>query len=381
MGHRHDRAAVTIAAFALLALGLAAALAASTPALASSAIPVPTEPARAAGDEGRLTTRQLVGQRVIWSYAGATPPAALRTRIARGEAAGVILFRSNVASRTALAATVRSLQAIRRPPGLRDPLLVMIDQEGGQVKRLSGAPLRSPAQLGRIGSVALTRSEGAATARNLRSVGVNVNLAPVLDVGRPGSFQQRSQRSYSSDPAKVARLGSAFVGGLQGGRVAATLKHFPGLGTVGGNQDDAVQRVRLPLGTLRAVDQAPFAAGIRAGARLVMTSSAVYSPFGPFPGAFSTALVQGELRARLGFGGVTITDDLDAAGLRPFASAAGAALRSARAGNDLLLFAGGYATTARSYEALVRDAAAGRISATANRAAVRRVLALRGSLR
>ena len=381
MEHRRDRAAVLIAALAVLALGLATALAASTPALASGRVAVPAEPALVAGTESRLTTRQLVGQRVIWSYAGTVPPPALRTRIARGEVAGVILFRSNVGSRSALAATMRSLQAIRRPPGLRDPLLVMIDQEGGLVKRLSGAPLRSPAQLGRIGSVALARSEGAATARNLRGVGVNVNLAPVLDVGRPGSFQQRSQRSYSSDPARVARLGSAFVAGLQGGGVAGTLKHFPGLGTVGGNQDDAVQRVRLPLSALRAVDQAPFAAGIRAGARLVMTSSAVYSPFGSLPGAFSTALVQGELRSRLGFGGVTVTDDLDAAGLRPFASPAGSALRSARAGNDLLLFAAGYTTTARSYEALVRDAVAGRLSAAGNRAAVRRVLALRATLR
>ena len=87
------------------------------------------------------------------------------------------------------------------------------------------------------------------------------------------------------------------------------------------------------------------------------------------------------MRSRLGFGGVTVTDDLDAAGLRPFASPAGSALRSARAGNDLLLFAGGYTTTARSYEALVRDAVAGRLSAAANRAAVRRVLALRATLR
>src|SRR5687768_14934902 len=90
------------------------------------------QPAASAADTvDGLTVRQLIGQRMIYSYIGARPPAALRARIARGEAAGVILFAHNVSSRGALAASMRSLQAIRRPRGLGAPLLVMIDQEGG----------------------------------------------------------------------------------------------------------------------------------------------------------------------------------------------------------------------------------------------------------
>ena len=113
-----------------------------------------------------------------------------------------------------------------------------------------------------------------------------------------------------------------------------------------------------------------------------MTSIGGLPGLGSAPGACSrTASVTGELRARLGFGGVSVTDDLDAAGLRPLRLTGRIGLRSARAGNDLLLYAGGYATAARSYEALVRDAVAGRLSAAANRAAVRRVLALRATLR
>ena len=158
-----------------------------------------------------LTTRQLVGQHMVFAYAGTTPPAALQRRIGAGEAAGVILFARNIASRGRLRATLARLQAIPRPAGLRAPLLVMIDQEGGFVKRLAGAPSRSPAAIGRIGSTAVARSEGAATARNLRDVGINVNLAPVLDTARPGSFSEQLERSYSRDPAKVARLGTAFA--------------------------------------------------------------------------------------------------------------------------------------------------------------------------
>src|SRR5436305_1093954 len=186
-----------LAGAALLAALLAGA--ASTHAVSGGTpAPAPAPPA--------LTTRQLVGQHMIYSYGGVSPPPALERRIRGGEAAGVILFGRNIASRARLRATIARLQALPRPAGLRAPLLVMIDQEGGFVKRLSGAPSRSPAAIGRSGSAALARREGAATARNLRAVGVNVDLAPVLDVARPGSFQERLERSYSRDPAKVAAL-------------------------------------------------------------------------------------------------------------------------------------------------------------------------------
>jgi beta-N-acetylhexosaminidase len=339
-----------------------------------------TTPAGAADPTAGLSVRQLVGQRIIYSYSGTRPPAALRTRIARGEAAGVILFTWNIASRAALAATVRGLQSIPRPAGVRAPLLVMIDQEGGLVKRLSGPPGRSPALLGRMGNAAVTRGEGRATARNLRGVGVNVDLAPVVDVGRPGSFQQRFLRSYSSNPSRVSAMGSAFVAGLRQGRAAATLKHFPGIGVVRRNEDEVAQRIPLPLATLRAVDEAPFAAGIAAGAQLVMTSTAIYPALSPRPALLSASVSTGELRGRLGFRGVTITDDLTTRGLGPFGPPQRLGLLAAQAGNDLLLYAGGYATAAGAYESLVRDARAGRLSLEATRASVRRVLALRASL-
>ena len=207
-----------------------------------------------------LSVRQLVGQHMVFSYAGATPPFALERRIRAGEAAGVILFGRNIASRARLRGTIARLQAIPRPAGLGAPLLVMIDQEGGYVKRLSGAPSRSPAAVGRTGSTAVARAEGTATARNLRGVGVNVNLAPVLDTGRPGSFSERLERSYSRDPAKVAGLGTAFAGALRAGGVAATAKHFPGIGVPRVDEDAVASRIGLSQATLRRIDEAPFAA-------------------------------------------------------------------------------------------------------------------------
>jgi beta-N-acetylhexosaminidase len=327
-----------------------------------------------------LTLRQLVGQRMIYSYDGTTPPARLRARISRGEVGGIILFRDNVGSRARLRVNVRSLQAIRRPAGLRDPLLVMIDQEGGQVKRLGGAPSRSPAQLGRIGSASLARREGRATAANLRDVGVNVNLAPLADVGRPGSFQARTGRSYSSNPTRVSAMVVAFVRGMQERGVAGTLKHFPGVGTITANEDDAAQTVGLTLSRLRRIDEAPFVAGARAGVKLVMTSTAIYPALSRRPAMFSPRISTTELRGHAGFRGVAITDDINVVALRRFGSAAVNGRESIQAGNDLLLYAGGYATAAASADALVRDARAGRFDMEAMRDSVRRILALRAEL-
>ena len=138
----------------------------------------PTDPA------ARLTTGQLAGQRLIVGYPAGSPPRWLFRWIRRGQVAGVIVFTRNYHSRAQLRHDIRRLQRTRRPSGLRAPLLVMTDQEGGRVKRLPGPPRHSPADLGRIGSRSLAGDEGRATARNLRGLGFNLDLAPVMDLGR-----------------------------------------------------------------------------------------------------------------------------------------------------------------------------------------------------
>ncbi|MDX6668766.1 MAG: beta-N-acetylhexosaminidase [Solirubrobacteraceae bacterium] len=362
----------TVLAGALLCALVALAVSGSTGAAVApgAGAPAPT-----------LTLRQLVGQHMIFSYAGTSPPAALVARIARGEAAGVILFTRNIASRARLRATIGRLQAIPRPAGLRAPLLVMIDQEGGLVKRLSGAPRRAPAELGRIGSDDKAAGEGRATARNLRGVGVNVDLAPVLDVARPNSFQERTQRSYGRSPSLVSSLGLAFASGLRQGRVAATAKHFPGIGVPEVDEDSVASRISLSSSTLRAIDEAPFAAAAVAGIDMVMVSTAIYPAIdGRRPAMLSRRLTTDELRGRVGFRGVSITDDLETAAASRFGSPARRALLAARAGADLLLYAQSYERGARAADALVAAAAKGRVSREELARSIVRVLALRASL-
>lgn len=337
--------------------------------------------ASAADPSDSLTLRQLIGQRLVLGYAGTTPPTRLTRRIARGEAAGVILFGRNISSRAALARTVARLQAIERPAALRQPLLIMIDQEGGLVKRLSGAPSRSPWQVAATKDADYARRVGRATAANLRGVGVNVDLAPVLDIGRRGSVVRRLGRAYGSTPASVQRTGVPFAQGLRDGGVAATAKHFPGIGDATVDEDVAPNRSTRSLDFLRSIDEAPFLAAFGAGVPMVMTSTSIYTALDPSaPALLSRRVSSTELRERLGFTGVSITDDLDVRALDRFGSPSRLGVRAAQAGNDLLLFAQSYANGVSASGALLRAAQSGDLGRADLEAHAARVLALRSAL-
>jgi beta-N-acetylhexosaminidase len=312
--------------------------------------------------EPERTPAQLAGQRIVFGFNGTEPPRALLRRIRRGEAAGVILFARNIRSRGQVRAMNAAFQRWR-PPG-DPPLLVMVDQEGGIVKRLAGAPRRSAAELGRIGSESLARAEGRNTARSLRGVGINVNLAPVVDIGRPGRIMRAQGRAYSSSPARVARLAAAFAAGLREGGVAACAKHFPGLGGALHDQDKRNNAIRLSAERLRAEDYEPYRR-LRT-VEMVMTSTADYPALDSRPAVFSGRILDDELRDRVGFRGVTITDSLGVESATRLGSPETRAIRAARAGNDLLLFASSYAAGVRGAAALARsglshDASAARV--------------------
>jgi len=302
------------------------------------------------GTQAALTLRQTVGQHMIFAYDGLQPPPALRRRIERGEAAGVILFTRNVQSAGQVRAVMRDLQAIRRPPGLRAPLIVMVDQEGGPVRRIPGAPARAAAS---VASAEQARADGRAAARTLRSAGANMDLAPVADVGRPGAALERERRTYGSSSADVGRRAGAFARGLREGGVRATAKHFPGFGAAAINTDNAAQRIDTSLGTLRTVDAAPFERLIEGGVDAVMVSTAVYPALDERPAAFSRPWVEGELRERMGFHGVSITDDLGTPAVAAFGSNRRRAVLAVEAGIDLPLFSSTYSAGAQAAEGLL----------------------------
>jgi beta-N-acetylhexosaminidase len=223
-----------------------------------------------------LTLRQLAGQRVIYSYPGPAPPAELLEIIEAGQAGGVIFFGENVKSRPQIRQVIFLLQRANRESPVDLPLLMMTDQEGGIVKRIPGAPVLSAKEMGSSPRpFRRTRLSARAAGENLRGVGVNVNLAPVLGVYRqPGDFLDQFQRSFGTVPARVARLGVNFISGQQQMGVATTAKHFPGLGaaTAEQNTDEGPVTLDLSLETLETVDMVPYPDAIAAGTELVMCS-------------------------------------------------------------------------------------------------------------
>jgi beta-N-acetylhexosaminidase len=333
-----------------------------------------------------LSIDQLAGQRVIYSYPGATPPQSLLDRIRQGRVGGVIFFGENIKSTSQIAGVVSQLRQAAAQSPVHQPLLLMTDQEGGLVRRLPGAPTMSEKAIGQAPDAqAQAANAGTGAGQNLAGVGMNFNLAPVLDVYRtPGDFADSAQRSYSQDPAKVNTLGQAFVTAQQQTGVAATVKHFPGLGSASTteNTDERPVTLTASADTLRSVDEAAYPGSIAAGVKSVMLSWAIYPALDPkLPAGLSSTIINQELRGRLGFKGVTITDALEAGSLSAFGTTGQRAVTAAGAGMDLIL------CSARDVSQGDQAAAAISAAVTSNTldhsafdAAVNRVLDTRGTL-
>jgi beta-N-acetylhexosaminidase len=276
----------------------------------------------------RLSLRQRVGQVTVSSFPGTAAPEYIRRRLRARETAGVILFGANGGDRAVWRRLTRSLQGAAGGRGL-----VMVDQEGGDIRTVSYAgPTASQPFQGSPGNV---RSSASAAGRQLRAAGIQVNLAPVADVPRPGSVM--ATRSFAGDEGDIAARTRAAIRGLRDARVAATAKHFPGLGGATVNTDDGPAIVSVPIDR----DLVPFRAAIAAGVPLVMLSHASYARLDASRIASqSRPIVTGLLREKLGFEGVIVTDSLEADAVLARSGVATAAERSIRAGADLILMTG-----------------------------------------
>ena len=271
-----------------------------------------------------------VGQTLVLAFAGSSAPDYVRRRLRSADVAGVILFGPNVANPGQLRALTASLQR-----AARGSALVMTDQEGGSIRNVPwvGPVAAQPAQSD-------PRASALAGARGLRSAGVNVTLAPVLEVPR-GSGSALRRRAFRGGPREIGRAGRAAVQGWSDGRVGATLKHFPGLGAAVRNTDDAPVTITLSRSELERVDLAPFREALKTDPPLVMAGHALYPAYDRRRIASQSQRILGDvLRKQLGFDGVIVTDSLEADAVTARSSVERAALRSLDAGADLVLMTG-----------------------------------------
>lgn len=323
------------------------------------------------------------GHHVVFSYPGVQPPDYLFDLIEQGKVGGIILFGENVADN--LTTTIDAFQdAYKRSPGYPgSPLLILTDQEGGQVVRLPGGPTMSAKQVGQSRDPKGTATQtGKIAAEALEAYHVNANLAPVLGVYREvGDFLDNYERSYGNTSSLVATCASAFVNAQQDAGAFATAKHFPGLGAAETNEntDEAPVTINLALDELRAVDEAPYASAIAAGVGMVMASWALYPALDPkYPSGLSTSWIQDELRGRLGFEGVTVTDAIEAGALEAFGDDPARAVLASQAGMDIILASARNVTQGEAIvEALVSALQDGSLVQDSFAQATDRILALR----
>ncbi|MEO0336709.1 MAG: beta-N-acetylhexosaminidase, partial [Pseudomonadota bacterium] len=253
-----------------------------------------------------------------------------------------IVFSRNIKTPLTLAKTIHSAQieAIQET-GL--PLLFMVDQEGGQVARIKTQPA-SPSALamGRTANSELIKKIGYTTGKLLEAIGVNMNLAPVLDVANPSEKHFIGNRAFSGDPSAVAQYGVAFSKGLVEAGVIPTAKHFPGHG--GTRQDSHKVKAKKmdSLNELLQRDLLPFAEYSKIpNTKALMVAHVAYPNLDPsgLPATFSKPIITNLLRDQLAYNGIVITDDLEMSGAAGVGGVGQRAVHAVKAGVDMIMVA------------------------------------------
>jgi beta-N-acetylhexosaminidase len=282
---------------------------------------------------GDTALERLADAILIPPFSGAVAPRWVLDALWRG-LAGVTLFAPNMAAGPeALTALTRTLR------GASPDLLVAADEEGGDVTRVwyhTGSPYPGNAALGAVDDVALTQRVHAAIGADLAALGINLDLAPCLDVLAAPENPVVGTRSFGASPELVARHGAAAVRGLQSAGIAACAKHFPGHGATLLDSHAEVAVVPDGLAVVTGRDLPPFQAAVAAGVLAVMPGHLrVAGLTGSLPASLSAAAVA-LLRSSLGFDGVVVTDALEMRAVSDPFGIPGAAVRAVAAGNDLL---------------------------------------------
>jgi beta-N-acetylhexosaminidase len=326
--------------------------------------------------EEPIPLKRLVGQTIVAKLGAKGPDQDLVARVRKGQVGGVIAFETDAQQ---LKADAQQLQQAAKA-GDNPPLLVMVDQEGGDVKRIkNGPPTVSPADLGKSGDQGQAKDQGQQTGAFLRGLGVNVDLAPVLDVAHSNTADTIKSRTFGSNPDTVATVGVAFAHGLEDGGAVATPKHFPGLGFATVNTDDNAVTIAATTAELQN-DLTPFKAAVEAGVGMVMMSTASYPNLGATkPAALSPTIVKTLLRGQLGFDGVVITDDLEGQAISSTLPSAVAGAAALQAGDDLLLYAKNTNTSANAFGQLVKEVKSGQLDRSVLQSAYDRITDLKDS--
>ncbi len=261
---------------------------------------------------------QVAGQRLMVGFDGQALTEDLKFLIRELQVGGIILFAPNIENAAQVGALCRSARECAAAAGL-PPLLIAVDQEGGPVARLRPPDFTQFPGNPSIKDAAAARHFARTTAAELKSVGINMNMAPVMDVAPKQIRSIMADRVFGHDPQWVADMGTVVIREMQAAGVMAVAKHFPGIGRTDLDSHQDLPVMAADPADLEGFDLIPFAAAIAADVSGMMLSHIRYDGIDPvWPASLSPAIVRDLLRARMGYDGVVMTDDLDMGAIRKY---------------------------------------------------------------
>ena len=323
-----------------------------------------------------LSVAQLAGQRLMVGFEGKQFNQDLKFLIRDLKVGGIILFSQN----TETPAQVKKLcEAVQEYARLNEqpPLIIAIDQEGGQVARLKEPFSQFP------GNPAMKDVKDAilfaeTTAAEFTRAGINMNLAPVMDVAPREIASIMAERAFGHDPKWVSKLGLTIISHLQRHHIMAVAKHFPGIGRTVADSHVDLPSCEHDLAELKSCDLIPFADSIAQEVAGIMLSHVIYQKIDPqWPASLSTQIAQNLLRERMRFSGISMTDDLDMGAIKKHYDIKTAIRQILQAGIDLALVCHKGPNIAIAYQQIVDGLRLSRESKAMGIASVKRILALK----
>ncbi|GER88224.1 beta-N-acetylhexosaminidase [Dictyobacter vulcani] len=295
-----------------------------------------------------MSLEEQIGQLFIVGFPGTTVTPELVELIQKYHVGGIILFARNLENPQQIQELTQSLQKVAREAGQRYPLLICIDQENGMVRRFGNSTTFFPGNmaLGAIASPELTREIAQATGRELKALGINMNLAPVADVNNNPANPVIGIRSFGEDPQQVARHVAAMVAGYRDSGIITSLKHFPGHGDTAVDSHLALPSIPYDLERLESLELLPFREGIAAGADSIMVAHLYLPALMPagelIPATVSRTIIHDLLRQKIGYDGVITTDCLEMNAVADTIGVEQGAVMALQAGSDLAMISHRY---------------------------------------
>ena len=329
-----------------------------------------------------MTLEEQIGQLLMVGFWGTTPTPEIIDLIQHFHIGNIILFSRNIHDSLQVLELTQQLQKIAREAGQRYPLLIAIDQENGIVQRLGDIATILPGNmaLGAIGSEDIACKVAEATGNELKGLGINMNLAPVVDVNNNPANPVIGVRSFGEEPSLVARLGSAMVKGYKAAGMISCLKHFPGHGDTIIDSHLSLPVIPYTLQRLEALELVPFRSGIEAGAESVMIAHIAFPKLmeqSTLPATLSPSIAKELLREHLNFKGVILSDCMEMRAISDRFGTEQAVVMALKAGIDLVLVSHEYKRQRASIQAIQAAVQSHELTTNEVRRAAERVLKLK----